>query len=93
MEPSPASRLALHEIAQLPINAATLYLFFATVQVAHQTANQRAGNPLPDPIISHILPDGRRRGVLAMVNRESHPSGRIPERAALPPDETNRCLP
>lgn len=26
-----------------------------------------------------------------MVNRESHPSGQIPERA-LPPDETNRRL-
>lgn len=66
------------------INAAALYLFFATLQVPQKTANQSAQRPSQIQSILHILPDGRRRGELAMVNEESHPSGRIPERA-LPP--------
>lgn len=91
LPPSPTSSLGLHESPGCNQRSRPVS-FLPTLQVPQKTANQSAERPSQIQSILHILPDGRRRGELAMVNRESHPSGQIPERA-LPPDETNRRLP
>lgn len=82
LQPRPA------RIARLQSTQPPCIFFCQPFQVPQKTANQSAERPSQIQSILHNLPDGRRRGELAMVNREPHPSGQIPERA-LPPDETN----
>jgi hypothetical protein len=92
-EPSPTSKLALHESPAFNQRSHPVSFFLSQTFKLHTTSQPQPRKTSQIQSISHIFPEGRRRGALAMVNRVSHPSGRIPERAALPPDETNCHLP